>query len=303
MSETQNERDRAGTSARPGYPARLRPRGAVLLLAILAATAAFLFVGQIRHPTVHASGRGLNGVSRVDSTAGASGLTFRVATFNIHSGVGRDGRPDLSRTAAALDRADLIGLNEVRGGVPWNRENQAQALGALLNCGWIFAPTERRWGCDYFGNALLARREIGAWERVPLTGTQSKGHRNMVIAEATVAHRPVRVLITHVSRSVDRPTQLAEVLGAFLDLPPPAVLMGDFNTHGDEEPLKDFLRRPDAVDAVGRVRGESGRRGVDWIIVRGLNVVDAGWSDNGASDHPSAWAELQLPAAPTAKLP
>ena len=48
----------------------------------------------------------------VSSTGNSS--TIRVATFNIHSGRGSEGRVDLDGTAGVLRGYDLIGMNEVR---------------------------------------------------------------------------------------------------------------------------------------------------------------------------------------------
>ena len=294
MPREPHQTDDVAISARPVSRVGFRRQRAVVLSAILAGAAVLLYVGQLRHPVVPASGRGINGPSLVQQPDGSNSRTFRVAAFNIHSGVGRDGRRDLSRTAGNLADADFIGLNEVRGVLPWDSGNQAQALGEALRRGWLFAPTEHRWWCDHFGNALLSRLPIGAWKRIPLAGTQSKGHRNMLVAETTVGGRSVRIIVTHIARGVDRNAQLTQVLKAFLALPPPCVLMGDLNTSAEEEPLRGLLRQPGVIDAVGQASTNARAGRIDWILVRGLSVLNAGLRDNGASDHPCAWAELQL---------
>ena len=272
---------------------------AMALSALVAVVAVVLYVGQLRHPAEPASGRGINDFSLTTQPVGSTSLTFHVATFNIHSGVGRDGRRDVSRTAENLADADFIGLNEVQGVLPWRAGNQARTLGAALRRGWLFAPTERRWWCDHFGNALLSRLPIGAWERIPLAGTQSKGHRNMLVSEVTVGGRTVRIVVTHIARGVDRNAQLTQVVQKFLTLPPPCVLMGDFNTRTVEEPLRGLLRQPGTIDAVGQAGTKNAPGRIDWILVRGLEVIRAGLRDNGASDHPCAWAELRLPLVET----
>lgn len=276
---------------------RSRLGRAVALSALTVAVALFLFLGQIRHPAGPARGKGIRDLSAAPETSFPAPPTFHVATFNIHSGVGRNGRRDMTRTIEVLTDADFIGLNEVRGVLPWDTANQAQAIGTALRRGWLFAPTERRWWCDHFGNALVSRLPIGAWERIPLAGTQSKGHRNMLKAEAVLGGRSVRIIVTHIARGVDRSAQLTQVIRAFLDLTPPCVLMGDLNTRAEEEPLRSLLRQPDTVDALAHAGTNTTSGRIDWIVLRGLEVVRAGLRDNGASDHPCAWAEVRLPAS------
>ena len=46
------------------------------------------------------------------------------------------------------------------------------------------------------------------------------------------------------------------------------------------------------IDAVGQKLGPAPRRESIVIFVRGLRVLDAGLRDDGASDHPLAWAEV-----------
>lgn len=66
---------------------------------------------------------------------------MRIATYNIHYGVGTDGKVDLERIAAELEGADIIGLQEVdrfwkRGG----DVDQAAAIAELLGeYYWVYA--------------------------------------------------------------------------------------------------------------------------------------------------------------------
>jgi endonuclease/exonuclease/phosphatase family metal-dependent hydrolase len=112
--------------------------------------------------------------------------------------------------------------------------------------------------------------------------------------------RPIRVLLTHIARSDDsvRCQELREVTDLYLSLPPPAVLLGDLNSEAGEPEVARLLSTPDVIDAVGQKLGAAAPPRIDWIFVRGLKVLDAGLRDNGASDHPLAWAEL-APLEPT----
>ncbi len=236
----------------------------------------------------------------VAGTQGLSNQTFRIATFNIHSGKGIDGRLDLDRTAACLNGFDLIGLNEVRGGWHGSQDNQAAELGRRLELAWTFIPTERRWWHDHFGNGLLTRVRTGSQTRIPLPGTQGKQFRNVLLTSFQHRQQAVQVLITHIDRVTDRDAQLRTVIDLFLSLRKPAILMGDLNTNRQDPQLTRLLALPDVSDAVGgRSSGStansqlSGER-IDWIISRGLKRVDAGIDATPASDHPVVWAEFDL---------
>ncbi len=84
------------------------------------------------------------------------------------------------------------------------------------------------------------------------------------------------------------------MIDQYLALPPPAVLMGDLNSEAKEPEICRLLAASDVIDAVGQKLGAAAPPRIDWVFVRGLRVLDAGLRDNGASDHPLAWAELAL---------
>ena len=273
-------------------------RVARLALVALLASAAIYWPGSQKRPTATAVGNSLHGQSRVDSPASERGdpaRSFRIATFNIHGARGADGTFDFERTARQLAGYDLVGLNEVHGGSLWARVDQAEQLGTRLGLAWLFAPTERRWGRDDFGNGLLCRRADVPWQRIPLAKTSSRSHRNFIWARLTVGDRTVNVLVTHLERgdTDDRHKQLRSLGELFLALAGPTVLMGDLNSAADDPELQRLLAAPGVRDALAERQIQSPTR-IDWILVRGLTVLDAGLVDQGASDHPLAWAELEV---------
>lgn len=232
-----------------------------------------------------------------------AGPTLRVATFNIHGLKGRDGRRDGARTAELLAGYDLVGLNEVRGrGVgPLQQpdDNQAAMLGERLAMAWLFAPTERRWWADHFGNGLLAGVQVEPLATMPLESTPGRGLRNLVLARAATQAGPITVLITHIDREDDRRSQLADVLALYRSLAGPKVLMGDLNSPPGDEQIARLLAETASIDVLAGTDAVAGKERIDWILVEGLDVVAAGAVDNDASDHPLVWAELALPAPPT----
>jgi endonuclease/exonuclease/phosphatase family metal-dependent hydrolase len=251
-------------------------------------------VGSVRHQTEYAEGVGLNGAAGSLDSRRAS---FRVATFNIHSGRNVYGEFDLGRTAAAMQGLDLdlVGLNEVRGAFPWDDAGQAELLGRQMNLPWLFVPSEERWWHDDFGNALLCRLPVERWQRTPLPCTQTRGMRTALVAETRIAGRTVRVLVTHIDRRRDREPQVRLIVDWFLGLPAPAILIGDLNTTRDNPHIQRMLHAPGVRDPLWDTRADQSPRRIDWIVTRGLNTLTAGVNDSNASDHALYWAELELP--------
>ncbi|MBS0261700.1 MAG: endonuclease/exonuclease/phosphatase family protein [Planctomycetes bacterium] len=221
--------------------------------------------------------------------------TWRVATWNIHSGKGRDGRLDLQRIARQLAECDFVGLNEVRGTTGWTGPNQAEILGRTLNAGWLFHAYERRWGRDDFGNGVVSRSPVTAWERQPLPCTSVKGHGNIIRHTVTWNAQSIQILVTHIDRQADRRVQLRQACEQFLSLPAPAILMGDLNTTASDAELASLLATPGVVDVMARSAPPPSADRIDWILARGLECVAAGLIDHGESDHPLLWADLRLP--------
>ncbi len=224
--------------------------------------------------------------------------TLRIGTFNIHGAKGTDGARSLERIARTLRGLDFAGLNEVHGSLPGYRDDQAASLGAALGMSWLYAPSEERWWCDQFGNGALSNLAIMSWQRIPLPRVYGKSFRNALLVRAEHQGRPLNLVVTHIDRSDDRERaeQLRTVGELFLALEAPAILLGDLNTGADEPALRKLLDTPGVHDPLGEQLGVDAPRRIDWILVRGLETVDAGHVWNGASDHPHVWAELAWPA-------
>lgn len=261
------------------------------VIAALLVTGLLYMAGDQRRPLPPAVGCTLSGeyVAPVGKSS-----RIRVATFNIHSGTGRDRRYDLARTAAALKGFDLAFLNEVHGPYFWQTSGQVEQLAELTGRQWLFAPSEQRWWHHQFGNALLSAINVTRWQRLPLP-SNGRSCRNAVLFDFEHAGRTIHIVGTHFDRNSpgDRAEQFKAAAGLFLDLVEPAILLGDLNATDDDEPIKKLLAHEGVHDPLREVLGELVERHIDWILTRGLKTLDAGTVDNGASDHPLVWAELE----------
>ena len=276
----------------------MRFRRRMLLVSLgLFALVAFSF-GERRMPT---GPDGWGGRSRSPGATTPRDKTspLTVATFNIHGCKGTDGLRDVNRVAKCVDGLDIVGLNEVRGAIWTNPQDQVTHLAGLCGLPRVnraFAPSETRWfGAQRFGNGLLARHPLLAWQRIPLPRRYDDSCRNMLLAYVDCPEGTVAVLITHITRSEarERAIQLETVLGLFASLDRPAILLADLNTPPDDPRMERFLIESDAVDAIAE-GGVAGNDRIDWILTRGLECLEAQRIDTGASDHPLFTARLAV---------
>ena len=153
--------------------------------------------------------------------------------------------------------------------------------------------------------AVLSDLPVGFWQRVPLPRKYDRSHRNVVFLVLEHERGSIHVLATHVTRRDprDRAVQLKAVIELFLALEEPAILLGDLNSPPDSPMIQELMARADVDDPLGRLADSLPEQRVDWIFVRGLKCVDAGVRDEGVSDHPLYWVELEWPGAAETPAP
>ena len=241
--------------------------------------------GSEKTPLGPASGTSLNTVPSPASQP--SGDTLRVATFNID---GKDG----DATADTMKNFDLIGIEEVHGKFPLSDANEAQTLGEKLNLQWLFAPVERQWWHDAFGDGVLTSLPLEHWQRIPLANDNADSNREVLLLRLTFAGKPLNVLITHIERHSDHDNELRSVISMFLSLEPPSILMGDLNSDRDDPQFQSLRKTAGVIDPIGDIIATANGGAYDRIFARGFHSTGAGFIDKGASDHPLAWANLQF---------
>lgn len=225
---------------------------------------------------------------------------LKIATFNIASGQGLDGREDLSRTEQTIRQIGGTGgvplvvvLNEVRGVVE-NGKSHAEILGERLDMGWVLAASERRWWREDFGNGLLLSRGLSLSAlitRSPLPQTQERGWRNLVELQVELAGgKRVTILGTHIDRRVDQPAQLEFVISRFKKIAPPVILVGDMNVNAQHPAIARLLQEPGVVNATPTLEGT---KPIELMLMRGLTFRSGGVVNVGASDHPLRWVEVE----------
>ncbi|MCK9537930.1 endonuclease/exonuclease/phosphatase family protein [Dokdonella sp.] len=153
---------------------------------------------------------------------------LRVATWNIHRGVGLDGRFAPERVARVIEEldADVIALQEVgsrRTEVDMQR-HLADALGHGVH--FVATCTDRH---GEFGNALLSRLPLAS-SACQLLGVPGREPRNAIDAVLDADGRQLRVVATHLGllRS-ERDGQVRRLADLLAGNTLPLLVMGDFN--------------------------------------------------------------------------
>lgn len=161
-------------------------------------------------------------------------MQLRVASYNIHGGVGRDRQRDYQRIGRHLAsmRVDIALLQEVDARhLNHSLESNPASLIQRPNQQLVPAPAVTR-DAGWYGNALLSCYPVIESYSIDVS-QQGLEPRNIQIAKVDVAGKHLRVINTHKGlKTGERRTQFArlhEQLSALREAPEPIVLGGDFN--------------------------------------------------------------------------
>jgi len=153
---------------------------------------------------------------------------LRVATWNIHDGIGRGGQRDVARVARVITSlgAPIVGLQEVACGPGHDCDVAALALATGL--GWRAIPT--RGQAHQHGNALLTSLPVASVRSHDLS-IAGREPRAALEVDVQWEGRLVRIVVTHLGlRAGERRRQVARLLTVVRDADVDAtVLLGDIN--------------------------------------------------------------------------
>ncbi|MBI4526059.1 MAG: endonuclease/exonuclease/phosphatase family protein [Deltaproteobacteria bacterium] len=145
-----------------------------------------------------------------------------VASYNIHRGVGLDGRRDIARTSRIVKqlRADIIGLQEVE--CRSNIDSQCHQLAQLADATGLTAvagPTIRGRDRGHYGNALLTAWRVLAVRRLDLS-VPGREPRGALDVNLDIRGKTVRVIVTHLGlRGAERRYQVKRLITALSEEP------------------------------------------------------------------------------------
>ena len=229
---------------------------------------------------------------------------IKVASYNIHKGIGLDRRRDPGRILEVLREidADVIALQEA------DRRFGAKACVIPLHIleehsPWKAIPFGLRAGSmGWHGNVLLIRKDSSVMdcEAIHLPTLEPRG---AVMADVRSGGVPIRVVGMHLDLSGLWRRRQAHAILAHVDscsIARPTVLMGDLNewsAHGGC--LRDFGRAYSFADTGPSFHVRRPVARLDRIMVSsGLRVAECGVHHSAAarkaSDHLPIWATLEV---------
>lgn len=158
-------------------------------------------------------------------------MTIRVLTWNIHGGVGRDGRFDLGRIIGLIRgwEPDLVALQEVdsRRNIPGDVPAFAH-IAAELGFHAVEAKTILAKDGDY-GQMLVSRWKLGR-TRLHDISVPGREPRRAIETEIETPFGPVHVLAAHFGLSLRERRHQAEALARIAGRGPRrTIILGDFN--------------------------------------------------------------------------
>jgi endonuclease/exonuclease/phosphatase family metal-dependent hydrolase len=200
-------------------------------------------------------------------------IPVRLLTFNVHHGVGEDGRHDLPRLARLLagTDADVICLQEVdrHYGPRSEGVDQALLLSRALDMQLAWGPAIDEPGAGdearQYGNALLSRLPLLVSDVHPLPGDGEP--RSALRALVELDGGALWVTTTHLSsRSAqDRAAQAAAVAELHTEPMETGVLVGDLNAEAGAPELDVLRERFTDAWQLAQARSDQSRR---WSLHR-----------------------------------
>lgn len=224
---------------------------------------------------------------------------MRLLTWNIHGGVGLDGRRSLSRIADVIreSRVDVACLQEVHRRLPQSGfEDQPRRLAKLTGMKAVFRPSFRV-GVGGFGNAVLTRLPV-EWvnlHRLPNPLEQRRRgmwmeRRGCLEVRLAPGADQLTVMVTHWSlMAADRIESAAALVERARMTAGPLLVAGDLNARPANEEILGLVEGAGLLDA-GRVSGPTYPAGapsarIDYVLTRGMEVLRAEVLVSEASDH------------------
>lgn len=224
---------------------------------------------------------------------------MRLLTWNIHGGVGLDGRRSLARLAEVIreSRADVACLQEVHQRLPQSGfEDQPRRLAGQVGMRAVFWPSFRM-GVGGFGNAVLTRVPVEGVRFHRLPNPEERRRRWMWLEwrgclEVRLADAAglLTVMVTHWSLDVrDRLEGAAALAGVLAGVDGPVLVAGDLNARPQSEEVRALIRGGGLNDA-GEEAGPTFPVGapaarIDYVLTRGVDVRSAEVLPSEASDH------------------
>ena len=229
--------------------------------------------------------------------------TLRLVSWNIHGGVGRDGRRDLERIGRILNGfgADCLALQEVENlRIGAIGQTELSLLAEMAGLSSVAGPTLLRPDGDY-GNAVLTRWPVQRVVRhdISVAGREPRGVLQLQLA---IDGQPLEILATHLGLDRrERHWQLAKLRSLSEGGGDALALLGDLNVwQPGNRALRDLRSVFLPLASLATFPSGWPVLALDRILLKGVKqprlrtLRDA--EVRHASDHLPLIAEFQLPS-------
>lgn len=222
---------------------------------------------------------------------------LRVATFNVHDCIGRDGRHDVHRTAAVLAEleADVLALQEV---TVDDAGQLAQVFAATTAMQVIDGSLFGR-GAGRYGNLLLTRYPVREMRLHDLS-VAGREPRGFIQADLDCGGSKLTVFATHLGLGWrERRVQVCRLAQLTSDVRGPCVILGDLNSWMGAWGFRPLRPAGFAGPAIRSFPTWPGPLlALDRILVRPPATIKRCWRHDGgmarmASDHFPVVADIQ----------
>ncbi|WP_233881276.1 endonuclease/exonuclease/phosphatase family protein [Virgibacillus halodenitrificans] len=240
-------------------------------------------------------------------------VEVNVMSYNIHHGVGLDGKLDLNRIAEVIEdaEADIIGIQEVDRyyGARSDFQDQAKELAKILGYHYVYganlnlAPAEGREENRQYGTGILSKYPIIDSENILLNSFGNE-QRGLLRAKINVRGVHVNFYNTHLGLTVnERVAQVEEINNVKNIFPGPSVLVGDLNAEPNSEEFQLLLNNGNFVDTFADEDEEDANtfpvidpiKRIDYILTSPhIEYSDQEVIDTQASDHLPLVTELTI---------
>ena len=185
------------------------------------------------------------------TTTSSSGVKLRVLQWNIHHGVGTDGKYSIDRQATWIAKfnPDVVTLNEVEKYTSWGNEDQPARFASLLTSKtgrtWYahFAQEFGDWSSNGKGHLILSRYPFASTSRAVTTASSGlNGAGAMSEARIVVNGRTITIVVGHLdpSSTTMRLTQAKEVINWAASFAENRIITGDMNAWPDQTSIAEY---------------------------------------------------------------
>ncbi|MDE6651350.1 MAG: endonuclease/exonuclease/phosphatase family protein [Paramuribaculum sp.] len=166
--------------------------------------------------------------------------TITVMSYNVHNGVGLDGKRDHNRLAEVIKAYNphFVGIQEVDSCT--NRSNHTYVLGDIAEAAGLiptYAPAIKYDG-GLYGIGILSKNMPDSVSRTPLPGREEQ--RALIVAY----FKDVVVANSHLSLTPEDALESVKIVKTILDNAKnrPVIFMGDLNSHPDSPVIEELSR-------------------------------------------------------------